>query len=116
MNEAEMALREALSTERHRLVRAAPRGLACVCGQYAGAESGTEPAEAWREHLIQAAVAAAVRAPGDLTALLDAIRDEVLEAILEGDAQDCSSADCIADAVYEIVRVRLAALTAEVAS
>jgi len=41
--------------------------------------------------------------------LLDGIRAEVIEAIREGDAQDCSSADCIADAVYEIVRVRLRA-------
>jgi hypothetical protein len=40
-------------------------------------------------------------------ALLDGIRDEVREAVIEGDANDCSSPDCIADAVYEIVRVRL---------
>ena len=40
---------------------------------------------------------------------LRALSDEVREAILEADAQDCSSADCVADAVYEIVRVRLAA-------
>jgi hypothetical protein len=41
-------------------------------------------------------------------ALLDRIRDETRVAVLEGDASDCSSADCIADAVYEIVRVALA--------
>jgi len=41
-----------------------------------------------------------------------AIREETRQAVLEGDAQDCSSADCIADAVYEIVRVALAALPA----
>jgi hypothetical protein len=40
-------------------------------------------------------------------ALLDGIRDEVREAVIEGDANDCTSPDCIADAVYEIVRVRL---------
>lgn len=48
--------------------------------------------------------------------LLDGLHQEVLEAIIEGDAQDCTSPDCIADAVYEIARVRfrdyLAALSA----
>ena len=39
--------------------------------------------------------------------LLDRIREETLQAVIEGDAQDCSSPDCIADAVYEIVRVAL---------
>jgi len=45
-------------------------------------------------------------------AWLDAIRDEVRLAVIDGDADDCSSADCIADAVYEIVRTRLPAIEA----
>jgi len=43
----------------------------------------------------------------DVGFVLDGIREEVRQAVAEGDAQDCSSPDCIADAVYEIVRVRL---------
>lgn len=46
---------------------------------------------------------------GDCRAVLGEIEADSVQtvAVLEGDAQDCSSADCIADAVYEIVRVRL---------
>ncbi len=47
----------------------------------------------------------------DFEAVLDRIRDETRAAVLEGDAKDCSSADCIADAVWEICRVALRGLT-----
>ncbi len=47
----------------------------------------------------------------DVVAVLDRIRDETRAAVLEGDAEDCSSADCIADAVWEICRVALRGLT-----
>ena len=49
----------------------------------------------------------------DVDAALERIRTATREAVDEGDAQDCSSSDCIADAVYEIVRVELAAIRAE---
>ena len=43
---------------------------------------------------------------------LHAIREEVRQAVIEGDASDCSSPDCIADAVYEIVRSHVRAADA----
>jgi hypothetical protein len=63
-----------------------------------------------RGYALREAAAQPVAGPQEV---LDTIRDEVREAVLEGDAQDCSSADCIADAVYEIVRSKFAALHAD---
>ena len=47
----------ALSTQNHKLVRAAPDGVACVCGQYAEPDHGEPASELWRGHLIEAALA-----------------------------------------------------------
>ena len=55
----------------------------------------------------------AARQTPDTSGLLDRIRRETREAVQEGDRQDCSSPDCIADAVYEIVRAALAATATE---
>ena len=59
------------------------------------------------ERIVRAALAAHPQVGPSDQVWLDGIRDEVREAVQEGDAQDCSSPECIADAVYEIVRVRL---------
>ncbi len=61
--------------------------------------------------LLEGRSNAEASAAPDREALLDRIRDEVRQAVIEGDASDCSSSDCIADAVYEIVRVALPAST-----
>lgn len=42
----------ALSTRNHRLMRAAPDGVACAYGQYDDSDHGVEAAELWRDHLI----------------------------------------------------------------
>jgi hypothetical protein len=52
----------ALSTTNHALVRAAPDGVACRCGQYDDTDHGEPAAELWRAHLIEAARAAIARA------------------------------------------------------
>src|SRR5260221_7359819 len=49
------AVAAALSTENHRLLRTAPDGVGCSCGQYGGADEGEDAGEAWREHLIEVA-------------------------------------------------------------
>lgn len=51
-----------LSTSTHRLVRAAPEGVACVCAQYDESDHGVEAAELWRDHLTAAARAAVIAA------------------------------------------------------
>ena len=37
----------------HALVRAAPRGVACLCGQYDDSDHGIEASLLWRSHLIE---------------------------------------------------------------
>lgn len=63
----------------------------------------------WQVILATLDAERAARQTPDTSGLLDRIRRETREAVQEGDRQDCSSPDCIADAVYEIVRAALAA-------
>jgi len=53
----------ALQTSRHKLIRAAPEGVACICAQYDDSDHGVEAAELWRDHLIAAARAAVLADP-----------------------------------------------------
>jgi hypothetical protein len=52
------SIRAALSTDRHRLVRNTSGGVVCTCGLYGDSAAGDVAAEAWRGHLIDAAVVA----------------------------------------------------------